>query len=320
MELNDFKPSDKLYVILERNYRLMQIVARFNITMGFAEKTVSEVCHQHHVDVHTFLAVINLTNNFHEGKSYQVSLDLLNMKSLLDYLKRVHEYMLNYQLPRMRKNLFSAMDCSLHNEVAFLLVKYFDMYVDEIRSHIELEEKELHTYAEHLIEGAMVLESKIVTRKHSDEFVSKLHELINMFLQYYPQEGVNYELNDVIYNLYRIENDIDIHCCIEDQMLLPLIRRIERRRMSAKPANAVVQAEQNISSVSQMLSDREQAIAVCVAKGLANKEIADQLNISINTVTTHRRNIARKLNIHSSAGIAIFCVVNKLVKLEDINL
>jgi len=53
---------------------------------------------------------------------------------------------------------------------------------------------------------------------------------------------------------------------------------------------------------------------------MSNKEIAEQLFLSVNTVTTHRRNIARKLNIHSAAGIAIYCVVRGLVKLEEIKI
>ena len=69
-----------------------------------------------------------------------------------------------------------------------------------------------------------------------------------------------------------------------------------------------------------VLSDREKDIVVCVAKGMANKEIAEKLCLSVNTVTTHRRNIAKKLAIHTSAGITIYAIVNKLVTIEDVNL
>jgi len=67
----------------------------------------------------------------------------------------------------------------------------------------------------------------------------------------------------------------------------------------------------------EALSAREKEIVACVARGMANKEIADKLCLSVNTVTTHRRNIARKLQIHSSAGITIYAIVNKLVSLEE---
>ena len=53
---------------------------------------------------------------------------------------------------------------------------------------------------------------------------------------------------------------------------------------------------------------------------MANKEIADQLYISVNTVMTHRRNISRKLQIHSPAGLTIYAIVNGLIKLEDVKI
>jgi DNA-binding NarL/FixJ family response regulator len=70
----------------------------------------------------------------------------------------------------------------------------------------------------------------------------------------------------------------------------------------------------------ELLSEREKEIVICVAKGLSNKEIADTLFLSVNTVTTHRRNIAKKLRIHSPAGITIYAIVNKLITLEEVNI
>ncbi len=66
------------------------------------------------------------------------------------------------------------------------------------------------------------------------------------------------------------------------------------------------------------LSDREKEILVSVVKGMSNKEIADHHNISIHTVITHRRNMARKLNIHSISGLTIYAIINKLVDITDI--
>jgi len=66
------------------------------------------------------------------------------------------------------------------------------------------------------------------------------------------------------------------------------------------------------------LSVREKEIITCVVKGFTNKEIAGELFLSTHTVITHRRNIARKLEIHSTAGLTIYAIVNKLVELEEI--
>jgi len=73
------------------------------------------------------------------------------------------------------------------------------------------------------------------------------------------------------------------------------------------------------SEDAQTLSTREKEIVVCVVKGMTNREIADQLFLSTHTVITHRRNIARKLQIHSASGLTVYAIVNKLVSLEDIN-
>ena len=66
------------------------------------------------------------------------------------------------------------------------------------------------------------------------------------------------------------------------------------------------------------MSVREKEIITCVVKGLTNKEIALELFLSTHTVISHRRNIARKLEIHSTAGLTIYAIVNKLVELEEI--
>ena len=61
------------------------------------------------------------------------------------------------------------------------------------------------------------------------------------------------------------------------------------------------------------LSERETDVLVLVAKGLSSKEIADQLNISIHTVNSHRKNITHKTGIKSVAGLAVYAVIHNLM-------
>ena len=74
------------------------------------------------------------------------------------------------------------------------------------------------------------------------------------------------------------------------------------------------------TNTKEPLSQREKEIIIGVVKGLTNKEIAENLYISVHTVITHRRNIARKLEIHSPAGLTIYAIVNKLVEIKDIQM
>ncbi|KAA6322261.1 Oxygen regulatory protein NreC [termite gut metagenome] len=76
--------------------------------------------------------------------------------------------------------------------------------------------------------------------------------------------------------------------------------------------------EEEESDNTESLSLREKEIVVYIVKGMTNKEIAEKLFLSIHTVITHRRNISKKLQIHSTAGLTIYAIVNKLIELKDI--
>ena len=78
--------------------------------------------------------------------------------------------------------------------------------------------------------------------------------------------------------------------------------------------------EETENEEQQTLSAREKEIVICVVKGMTNREIADRLFLSTHTVVTHRRNIARKLQVHSASGLTVYAIVNKLVELNDIKL
>lgn len=66
------------------------------------------------------------------------------------------------------------------------------------------------------------------------------------------------------------------------------------------------------------LSSREIEVLCCVAKGWGNKQIADELNLSIHTIISHRRNITKKLNIHTTSGLTVYAVMNKYISMDDI--
>ena len=64
----------------------------------------------------------------------------------------------------------------------------------------------------------------------------------------------------------------------------------------------------------------EREVIRLVAMGLSNKEIAERMFIAVNTVMTHRRNISRKLDIHATAGLTIYAIVNGIINVEDVKL
>lgn len=101
---------------------------------------------------------------------------------------------------------------------------------------------------------------------------------------------------------------------------MPAIKYLEQKskqnNVTAKISSMINKNPDN----SEVLGEREKEVIVSLVQGMTNKEIADHLCISINTVITHRRNIARKLQIHSPAGLTIYAIVNNLVDISSVKL
>jgi DNA-binding NarL/FixJ family response regulator len=93
-----------------------------------------------------------------------------------------------------------------------------------------------------------------------------------------------------------------------------------REQLLRKLDNADDQSQVNPYSDSHELSERERDVLVLVARGLANKEIADKLNISIHTVMSHRKNIAHKTGIKSVAGLTVYALLNNMLDAADVTL
>ena len=67
------------------------------------------------------------------------------------------------------------------------------------------------------------------------------------------------------------------------------------------------------SDISGELSQREREVLSQLASGKTNKEIADFLSISVNTVITHRKNISGKLGIKSVSGLSLYALMNGII-------
>ena len=89
--------------------------------------------------------------------------------------------------------------------------------------------------------------------------------------------------------------------------------------LSAK-LSGLINVGDDVDGDADALSQREKEILGYVVKGMTNKEIAEKLYISVHTVITHRRNITRKLQVHSAAGLTIYAIVNKLVDISEVKM
>lgn len=183
------------------------------------------------------------------------------------YLRRAHTYFLDFLLPSIRHKLIEVINCSGINDIAFLLLKFFDDYVQEVRNHMDNENENIFSYAEQLLEG-----------NSRDDF--------------------------------RIRDYLESHGSLTEKL----------EKKLKVTAREFVSSDQHSSSISTTdnMNPREKEVICCVAKGMSNKEIADNLCISAHTVTTYSRNISAKLQIHSVARLTIFAILHNMINIEDI--
>ena len=312
-----YEPDDKLINIIGDNYNILQALGCFGINLGFGDKTVREVCEDQKVDTYTFLAVVNFSVNGYRGFD---DAHRLSVPTLLQYLKASHAYYIDFELPFIRSELEEALD--ENDNLARLILKLYDEYAHSIVNHMRYEEKTVFPYVEKLEAGEAPKNYDIhMFSKHHEQTDVKLRELKNIIIKYLPSDGLrNNQLSATLYDIYNCEDWLAQHAQVEDYIFIPAIRELERRTkqddVTVKISNMI---SQNPDS-QEKLSDREKDVIVALVQGMSNKEIADHLCISINTVITHRRNIARKLQIHSAAGLTIYAIVNNLVDISTVKL
>jgi len=293
-----YKSSDKICDLMSQEEDAIQIISRFGLEMGVGDQTIEQVCEAHGVHTQTFLSVVNY-KVFHQ----QPVTNDIDIPTLQRYLRNAHTYFLDFRLPRLRRALIEALiPADPTTKIPGLILRCYDEFAAEIRTHIEHENA--GQFEEH---------------EHDDERItSKLTEIKNLIIKYYPsadyklqttddQSPITYLLISVMSDLWHTEHDFADHCAIEDDILRPALTKM------LPPTHRRHQLPET-----EELSDRERDVLIQLVRGLSNKEIADVLCISTHTVISHRKNITRKLNIHSTAGLTIYAIVNKLVDLNTL--
>jgi len=314
---NIYEPEDKLITLIRDNYSVLQALGGFGIQLGFGDNTVDRVCRKHGIDTYTFLVVVNFLVNGCETMNLDV--ERLSVPTLLRYLKESHVYFLDFQLPFIRRELEESIDGS--ERVGQIILHFYGEYEKEIRNHMTYEEHGLFPYVEKLISGDTVESYSIETfsKRHgsADKTLKELKSIIIKYLP--PDKERSNKLSATLYDIYNNEEWLGQHCKVEDQIFVPAIRHLEKTMRKDRPQDNVANNMPQNDATSA-LSSRERDIVVCLVQGMSNKEIAEHLFISVNTVITHRRNITRKLQLHSSAGLIIYAVVNGLVDISTVKL
>ncbi len=322
--IDKYHETDPMIDVISDDYRMLQMLSRFGITLGFGDRSVAEACKDAGVDVTTFLTVVNYVKNPERVYSSDMK-NKVSIPALIAYLKNSHTYFIDYRLPQIRRKLISSIDCSQNNQIAFLLLRFFDEYAQEVATHMGYENTTVHPHVELLLQGKLPAApfTSVVhqhTTNHSN-IERSLAELKNIIIKYYPNDARASLLNDVLMDIFIMEEDLLTHCQLEDTLFADCVIRLEKEVAEHGTNTTVISAEDTDSAPDTTdLSEREKEVIRLVAMGLSNKEIAERMFLSVNTVMTHRRNINRKTGIHAAAGLTIYAIVHNIISVEEVKL
>lgn len=276
MKKTIFTGRMKMADMIASNYDLILMLPRFGISLGFGDKTVKEVCRENAVDENFFLTVCNIYT-FDDFRPDDEEVSNIDSRLVVDHLQASHRYYIEERLPHLQNHMDHIAD-GAGQQSATILKKYFSDYCREVREHVRREEKNL----------SYMLEHKYVTEhyaKSHDNIKDKLSDLTQIIIKYIPGERLNEEMMELVFDIMQLSRDLEKHAEIEEMLLMP-------------PED-------------YQLSDREQEVLELVAQGLSSKEVANKLNIAVNTVNTHRKSITRKTGIKSVAGLAVYAMLRK---------
>ena len=123
----------------------------------------------------------------------------------------------------------------------------------------------------------------------------------------------------VIFTIDSFQKDLEKHNRIREKILKPMMHELSESGLEDLQELIAYDHKLRIHK-SEGLSQRELDVLRLVALGLLNKEIADKLNISLNTVLSHRKNITAKLGIKSVSGLIFYCITHGYISADEIGL
>jgi regulator of cell morphogenesis and NO signaling len=338
-----FTSGTRMADVIHGNYLLLPVISRFRISLGFGEETVGDTCRKHGIDIEFFLAIINAFTS--ETYFPQKKLKTVNILTIVEYLEKTHVYYTRKQLPLLERLMAKLEKSRTINRKNFDLIRtFFEGYKKELVDHLKREDRKTFPYVKRIYrichaDPAARRKDKmfprysmqIYKREHND-VDEKLFDLKNILIKYIRPGEDEDLLNEIIFELFRLERDIMDHTRIENKILLPLVSHMERALRPQMPGGSTKRASSGSAGTSIQpgngkitkkeidaereydgLSLRELEVLQLVACGDINKEIADKLKISLHTVISHRKNISEKLQIKTVPGLTIYAFLNNLI-------
>lgn len=288
-------PDTLLKEIAGADIAVTGVLARFGILPGYGNETLGEGACRVSADIDLLVLILNLFFDrqiLHEG--HRAFKRIGDMVAVERFLRETNDYYLQVQLPIIGRHLAHL---GLRSEI---LSSY-------MRDLARLFQNRTELYARHLypvIRGRYRLDENEETEFEicDREVESRIADLKNFFLVHLSPPANPGMILGVLATVDALLKDFSA-----TMRLASILTRCEKGTSKERE-------ETDGTDGSSSISPREREVLILLAGGLSNKEVADRLNISINTAITHRRNITTKLGIRSLAGLSLYAYTHGMLE------
>lgn len=277
--------------VLAEHNELIPVLNRFGIRLGVGDKTVLDLCREHDLNPDLILTVLNV----YLDKTYfpDNKLALFEAELIADYFRRTVESYIHELVPNIEKHLnaFIAISGSESKELGMLRMLFLQ-FKEKLADHLQ-----------HGLDG---------DTDFPDEL---LHDLKSILIKHVSTEYNQNLCYGVVFSVASLEKDLAVHNRLRDKVLHPKLRELDSSDIQHLQHALSDEHVTHSTQKNNELTNRETEILKLIVQGCLNKEIADKLNISLNTVLTHRKNIISKTGIRTVSGLTFYCIRNGLISM-----
>lgn len=223
-----FSESMKLADLIDVNFKLLNVLSRMGISLGFGENTIMEVCERQGIDLKSFLLICNLYT--YDG--YMPSAELMSgadPATIVDYLHNSHSFYMQKEFAGLEEELKAMVEpCDATQKK--IVARFFADYKTLVKNHFDYEEEVVFPYIRALMSGQRHQSYSIDQFEDNHSNIDEtLNDLKNIVMKYLPDTCDTVLRNQVLYRIYRLGEDLLKHTLIEDNVLIPMINKIEER-------------------------------------------------------------------------------------------
>lgn len=276
---------------LAEHHELIPVLNRFGIRLGLGDRTISELCDEHRLNPDFILTVLNVYLN--ENYLPEASLSLFNAQLIADYFHHSVENYIHDLMPNIEKHLnaFIALSGSESEELG-IINRLFLHFKEQMTEHL-----------------------RNLAFSNDDFPYELLHDLKVILIRHLSKEFNQNLIHAVIFSIHAFEKDLAAHVRLREKVLRPKLEELTPTDLRSVHRVITGESVQPHEPGILPLTNREEEVLRLIVKGNLNKEIAMKLNISHNTVLTHRKNIIAKTGIKTVSGLTFYAIRNGLTSM-----